>query len=83
MVVETLRERYGALLLDTIVRENIALAESPRYGKDIFSYRPRSFGMEDYMNLSLEVMGRIASADSLFSVERGVIHGNEDVGVAV
>ncbi|MBN1885104.1 MAG: ParA family protein [Candidatus Krumholzibacteriota bacterium] len=75
-VVQTLRERYGALLLETMVRENIALAESPRFGKDIFSYSPRSYGAADYLNLSLEVMGRIANADELFSVERGVITGN-------
>lgn len=58
-VVETLRERYGALLLDTIVRDNIALAESPGYGKDIFSYRPRSFGAEDYLNLANEILDRM------------------------
>jgi len=72
-VVEALRERFGVLLLDTMIRENIVLAESPRYGMDIFSYRPRSYGMEDYLNLSLEIMGRIAAANTLFSVERGVI----------
>jgi len=59
-VLRILKERYGALLLDTIIRENIALAESPHFGKDIFSYRPRSYGMEDYLNLSLELMRRIA-----------------------
>lgn len=76
MVVQTLRERFGALFLDRMIRENIVLAESPRFGKDIFSYRPRSFGAEDYLNLSLEIMGRISTADSLFSVERGVITRN-------
>jgi len=64
-VVETLRERFGALLLDTMIRDNIVLAESPRFGKDIFSYRPRSFGAEDYLNLSMEVMDRMASAESV------------------
>jgi chromosome partitioning protein len=58
-VVETLRERYGALLLDTMIRDNIAVAESPRDGKDIFSYRPRSFGAEDYLNLAREILDRI------------------------
>ncbi|MFH1755331.1 MAG: ParA family protein, partial [Candidatus Latescibacterota bacterium] len=72
-VVQTLRERFGAMFLDKVIRENIVLAESPRFGKDIFSYRPRSFGAEDYLNLSLELMGRITTADNLFSVERGVI----------
>jgi chromosome partitioning protein len=77
-IVDALKEQYGALLLDTVIRENIVLAESPRFGKDIFSYRPRSYGMEDYLNLSLEIMGRIAAANTLFSVERGVIRSNLD-----
>jgi chromosome partitioning protein len=82
-VVQTLRERFGVLLLETMIRENIALAESPRFGKDIFSYSPRSHGAEDYMNLSLEIMGRIAVADQLFSVERGVITSNTSSIAAV
>ena len=81
-VVQTLKERFGALLLETMIRENIVLAESPRFGKDIFSYRPRSHGAEDYLNLSLEIMGRIAAADTLFSVERGVITRNAGAAVA-
>ncbi len=81
-VLETLKEQYGALLLDTVIRENIVLAESPRFGKDVFSYRPRSYGMEDYLNLSLEIMGRIAAANTLFSVERGVIRRNVDDAVS-
>jgi len=81
-VVEAMKEQYGPLLLDTVIRENIVLAESPRFGKDIFSYRPRSYGMEDYLNLSLEIMGRIAAANTLFSVERGVIRSNVDDAVS-
>ena len=81
MVVESLRERYGALLLDTMIRDNIVLAESPRVGKDIFSYRPRSFGAEDYLNLATEIMDRISPAgetevldlDALESYAGGVI----------
>jgi len=76
-IVQALKERFGALLLETMIRENIVLAESPRFGKDIFSYRPRSYGAEDYMNLSLEMMGRIATANELFYVERGVITSND------
>ena len=77
-VLESLREHYGALLLNTIIRENIVLAESPRFGKDIFSFRPRSNGAQDYLNLALEIMGRAAAAENLFSVERGVITGKRD-----
>ena len=79
-VVESLRELYGGLLLNTVIRENIVLAESPRFGKDIFSYRPRSNGAHDYLNLALEIMGRVTAAENLFSVERGVITGKKDDG---
>jgi chromosome partitioning protein len=82
-IVQALREHFGALLLETMIRENIVLAESPRFGKDIFSYRPRSYGAEDYMNLSLEIMGRIATSSELFSVERGVITSNDGGEIAV
>ena len=34
--------------------------------------------MEDYLNLSMEIMGRVAAANTLFSVERGVIRSNID-----
>ena len=62
-VVQTMRERFGALLLDTMIRDNIVLAESPQYGKDIFSYKPRSFGAEDYLRLAEEMMDRMASVE--------------------
>lgn len=77
-VVETLRERFGSLFLNTMIRENIVLAESPQFGKDIFSYRPRSFGSEDYLNLSMEIMNRATRANLLSSPEGGAItaHGN-------
>jgi chromosome partitioning protein len=61
-VVQSLRERFGALLLDTMIRDNIALAESPQFGKDVFSYRPRSFGAEDYLRLAEEVMDRMSNS---------------------
>ncbi len=82
-IVQALKEHFGALLLETMIRENIVLAESPRFGKDIFSYRPRSYGAEDYMNLSLEIIGRITSANQLFTVERGVITSRETSEVAI
>ena len=70
-VVESLKERFGVLLLETVIRENIALAESPSYGKDIFTYRPRSHGAEDYLNLCLEVMGQTSTPEASLTVERG------------
>ena len=83
-VVESLRERFGALLLETMIRENIVLAEAPSVGKDIFSYRPRSYGTEDYLNLCLEILGRNSKTDDLFTVERGgVISSRPSTGAAL
>jgi nitrogenase subunit NifH len=59
-----MRERFGALLFDTMIRDNIVLAESPSVGKDVFSYRPRSFGAEDYLKLAEEVMDRMSASTS-------------------
>lgn len=63
-VVQTMRERFGALLLDTMIRDNIVLAESPSVGKDVFSYKPRSFGAEDYLRLAEEMMDRMTSPEA-------------------
>jgi chromosome partitioning protein len=73
VVVETLQERFGALLLNTIIRDNIALAESPRFGKDIFSYRPHSPGAEDYLNLATEILDRFVTADDFEASEMDVL----------
>jgi chromosome partitioning protein len=42
----------------TPVRENVALAECPSFGKTIFDYRMKSPGAEDYMSLAQDVMSR-------------------------
>lgn len=48
----------GADLLDTKIRDNVALAEAPAQGVDIFRYSPKSNGAQDYMDLAREVMAR-------------------------
>jgi chromosome partitioning protein len=57
-VVTKLKEHFGALLFDRVIRENIALAEAPSHGLDIFTYRPRSYGAEDYLRLCEEILER-------------------------
>ena len=58
MVVEQIRERYGSSVFDTMIRENIALAEAPLEGKDIFEYAPESNGAKDYESLTNEIIKR-------------------------
>jgi len=49
---------YKGLLLNTTIRENIALKEAPHEGKDIFSYAPKSNGAKDYSSLTLEILNK-------------------------
>lgn len=78
-VVERLRERFGALFLESMIRENIVLAEAPGLGKDIFTYRPRSYGAEDYLNLCHEILDGNHNADEALSIERGGVISRKSI----
>ena len=43
-------------VLETAIRENVALAESPGFAKTIFEYKPRSNGAEDYQQLAVDLL---------------------------
>jgi chromosome partitioning protein len=51
-------ERYKDLLLNTVVRSNITIAESAAVGKPIVFYRSGSFGAIDYRDLAQELLGK-------------------------
>ncbi len=55
-IYDTLRERYGEKVCDTRIMENVSLAESPAYGKDVFSHAPNSQGARDYYALTQELV---------------------------
>ncbi|MBI4644491.1 MAG: ParA family protein [Deltaproteobacteria bacterium] len=55
-VVERLRERSGDLVYQTVIRENIRLAECPSFGQPITQSDPRSAGAADYRALAAEVI---------------------------
>lgn len=57
-IVDAVQEHFRAELFDTKIRTNVALAESPSRGLDIFRYSPDSNGAEDYAALSQEVLKR-------------------------
>jgi chromosome partitioning protein len=47
-------------VLKTAIRETVALAESPSYGKTIFDYRKSNRGAEDYQELAIDIVdGRV------------------------
>ena len=55
---EELRTRYPNLVLNSVIRESIALGEAPHLGKDSFSYAPQSAGAADYEALVAEILTR-------------------------
>ena len=61
-VVDTIRKYFGELLFETLIRDNVALAEAPAQRKDIFAYSPSSPGSEDYLALCKELLTRTEGA---------------------
>jgi chromosome partitioning protein len=58
-VAKKLQEKRGDLLFKTKIRDNIALADAPSHGQDIFAYRAKCFGSEDYKQLSVELLKKL------------------------
>lgn len=57
-VLKKISEYFPDQLFETRIRENVSLAEAPGFGQDIFSYRPRSNGAQDYRNLCREILNQ-------------------------
>ena len=55
-VAESVSEHFGNKFLKNKISNNIALAEAPSQGKDIFSYNRNCKGAEDYMQVVQEMM---------------------------
>jgi len=55
-VVEKIRERFGDLVFQTAIRENVRVAEAYSFAKPITDYDPRSAGAEDHRALASEVL---------------------------
>lgn len=53
---DKLLEYFPGKILATPIRENVALAESPSFGKTIFEYRPHSAGAEDFRALAEDLL---------------------------
>ncbi len=57
-VVGALRQRFPAETLETVIRENIRIAEAPSFGMPIASYDAKSAGAEDHRALARELLQR-------------------------
>jgi len=54
-VVDHIKDYFGEKVFNTIIRDNVALAEAPSHHKTIFEYDSESHGAQDYMKLSKEI----------------------------
>lgn len=51
-----MREQFGAELCETVISENVAIAEAPSVGTDIFKHAQSSRGAQDYAELLDELI---------------------------
>jgi chromosome partitioning protein len=58
-ILEKIRSSFGNLVFDTVIHENIKLAEAPSHGEPISRYDRKSQGALDYGALAVEVVKRI------------------------
>jgi chromosome partitioning protein len=54
-IQDRLRKQFGAELCETVISENVAIAEAPALGVDIFGHNPTSRGALDYQALMEEL----------------------------
>ena len=55
-VSELINDSFCDKVFTTVIRDNVALAEAPIKGLNIFEYNKNSNGAKDYMDLALEVL---------------------------
>ena len=57
-VLQNALEAFGEDVLETVISENVAVAESPQLKKDIFSYKGSSAGAKNYNDLLDELISQ-------------------------
>lgn len=50
-----LKERYGTEVCETVISENVTVAESPAHNRDVFRHNAASAGAQDYLALLEEL----------------------------
>jgi chromosome partitioning protein len=81
-VMEDIEKHFGNVLLQSVIRRNVKLAEAPSHGKTIFEYDPESRGAEDYLALVRELVGEKDTEPSAAAAEPGVPLDRGDSAVA-
>lgn len=55
-VSANIKDFFKKKVFRSFIRENVALAEAPIKGRDIFQYEPKSNGAQDYLKLAKEIL---------------------------
>jgi chromosome partitioning protein len=57
-IVAQLKKKFGNLVYNVYIRENVRIAEAPSFRKPITEYDPKSAGAEDYRLLAMEIINQ-------------------------
>lgn len=55
---DLVKDHFKEKVFNTVIRDNVTLAEAPSHWQDIFSYNPKSYGALDYDSLVEEILQR-------------------------
>ena len=58
-VLDVLTEKHATDLTQSVIRDNVTLAEAPSHGQSIFAYDAKSYGTQDYAALGAEIVTRL------------------------
>jgi chromosome partitioning protein len=53
-IQDNMRQRFGTEICETVISENVAIAEAPAHSRSIFTHEPSSRGAKDYQALAEE-----------------------------
>lgn len=70
-VVGLIKKYFGEKVFETMIRENVALAEAPAHHKDIFEYSGSSNGAKDYLALAKEMIQRLEGVPAEGEAKKG------------
>ena len=57
-VLENIRAAFPGKAFNTLISNNVSLAEAPAFGMDIYEYKPDSKGAQQYAALTKEIIQR-------------------------
>ena len=76
-VFKKTKQYFADKVLNTPIRSNVALAEAPSKGVDIFRYAPKSNGAKDYLALAKELHDNICLQSNIDNLGNTKNEGNK------